>query len=100
MDMRLRAYLFDQVSTADPVSVLRMNERIAACYAWAERHGFTVADEIIAWPDGSRSVEQVLAELLEACHRERAVLLVHSLDVLPGSIPAPWRGVVPLVVAT
>jgi hypothetical protein len=100
MDTRLRAYLFDQVPATDPTSVLRMNERVAACYAWAEKHGFAIADEIIAWPDGPRSVQQVLADLLEDCRRERAVLLVHSLDVLPGPIPAPWRGVVPLVVAT
>jgi hypothetical protein len=95
-----RAYLFDQVSTGDPGSVLRMNARVATCYTWAEAHGFAIADEIIAWADGSRPVVDVLNDLLAMCHSEQAALLIHSVDVLPGPIAEPWRDAVPLVVAT
>jgi hypothetical protein len=94
------AYLFDQVSTADPGSVLRMNARVATCYAWADAHGFTIVDEIIAWADGSRPVAQVLADLLALCRQNDAVLLVHSEQVLPASVDGPQLDGVPVVVAT
>lgn len=94
---RRLAYLFDQVSTADQSSVLRMNARVAACYAWAEAHDVVIVDEVIGWADGSRPVADVLADLLALCHRDDAVLLVHSLDVLPGALPLPWRDLVPVV---
>lgn len=92
------AYLFDQVSTTDPSSVLRMNARVAACYTWAEAHGYQVADEIIGWADSSRPVIDVLIDLLTTCHRDGAVLLVHSRDVLPGPVPEPLHSLVPIVV--
>lgn len=95
-----RAYLFDQVCTGDPGSVPRMNARVATCYTWAEVHGFAIADEIIVWTDGTRPVVDILNDLLAICDREQAVLLIHSVDVLPGPLGEPWRSTVPVVVAT
>lgn len=77
------AFLFDQVSAADPESVPRMNVRVETCYTWAETHGFTVVDEVIVWTDGGRQPDTMFAEVLAVCRRTGAVLLVHSVEVLP-----------------
>ena len=103
------AFLFDQVSAADPESVPRMNARVEACYTWAEAHGFAVVDEVIVWTEGGRQPDTMFAEVLAVCRRTGAVLLVHSVEVLPESArqqlqPDPSArlrlGGVQLVVAT
>lgn len=78
----LRAYLFDRQVRTDPASLIELNTRVAACYAWAERHGVEVVDETIAWADGGRDPREVLAELIIACRADRAALLVHSVTVI------------------
>jgi hypothetical protein len=90
-----KVYLFDGVDAGD---VMTMNERVAECYAWAERRGLAVLDEIICWaPHWKPDRHQALDLAVTACLRDRAALLVHSLDVLPAGSCLPGRlGPLPL----
>ena len=82
-----KVYVFDGVDAGD---VTTMNERVAACYAWAERHGLAVLDEIICWaPRWRPDRGQALDLAVTACRRDRAALLVHSLGVLPAGACVP-----------
>jgi len=74
-------YIFDGVDGQDTKG---MNERVAACYAWAEAHGLRVLDEIICWVPRCRcDAAAALALVAAACRRDQAALLVYSPAVLP-----------------
>jgi hypothetical protein len=73
-------YIFDDVDGQDAKG---MNERVAACYAWAEAHGLRVLDEIICWVPRCRCDGAALALVVAACRRDQAALLVYSPAVLP-----------------
>lgn len=83
-----RVYVFDRTTDA---GLHAMNQRVTACYRWAEAHGIQVLDEVLDWarPTGRRlngstseSSGRPLARVVARCEREGAGLLVHSSAVL------------------
>jgi hypothetical protein len=83
-----RVYVFDRTTDAE---MHAMNERVAACYRWADAHGVRVLDEFLDWapPAGRPSTDSAagshgrpLARIVARCEREGAGLLVHSPAVL------------------
>ena len=80
-------YIFDGVDGQDTRG---MNERVAACYAWAEAHGLRVLDEIICWVPCCRGdAADALALVVSACRRDQSALLVYSPAVLPPTPDTP-----------
>jgi hypothetical protein len=78
LDQPARVYVFDHADARDHADVHSMNQRVTACYAWADKHAIKVLDEVIAWSDCQAGPAGILAEVAAACRRDGAGLLVHS----------------------
>lgn len=73
-------FVFDIVSGGD---VDGMNERVAACYAWAAERRLVVLDEVISWlPEVEPDRNQALRRAAGQCRCHQAALLIHSAAVV------------------